>query len=124
MRAHGYFIAAGERPTEEELKAAEKARDERRRHLISDARFRFNKDRHSRNIPDDCFWAAERMGLQEDWMSIASNQCPACGVATPHTAVVCGRCGCVLDEKKYGELKFVTVGGNAQAQTKLPMGTR
>lgn len=105
-RDRGVFIAAGDTPTEEELKAAEKARDTHRRRLVDDARFFFQKHRHSRGIADDAFWAAERMGLEEDWMPLAANPCPSCGIAVKSDAAVCHRCHLIMDEKKYAEFKF------------------
>ena len=109
QHARGFFIAEGDKPTEDELVAAEKARDVFRRRLIDDARFRFQKDRHSRNIVDEAFWAAERMGLEEDWMPIAANPCANCGRAVKSTAATCVHCGLILDEKRYAEFKFATV---------------
>jgi hypothetical protein len=105
----GVFIAAGEKPTEDELKKAEHERDAYRRRIIDSARFRYQKDRHTRNITDEAFWAAERMGLEEEWMPLAANPCPNCGRAVKSTAATCVHCGLILDEKKFAEFKFASV---------------
>jgi hypothetical protein len=112
----GFFIAAGDKPTEEELQAAEKKLKAYRQGLISEARFSFQKNRHTRGLNDECFWAAERMGLEEEWMPLAANPCPNCGRAVKSTAATCVHCNLILDEKKYSELHFaVAPTGTPQA---------
>jgi hypothetical protein len=123
-RDRGAFVAAGDKPTEEELKAAEAARDTYRRKLIDDARFSFQKNRHSRNIGDEAFWAAERMGLEEDWLPLAANPCPSCGVAIKSDAAVCRHCGVILDHDKHAAFTYVSTATPGPAPARASHGTR
>jgi hypothetical protein len=116
----GYFLAAGEKPTEEELKEAEKKREAYRRVLVGDARFYFQKNRHGRGIGDEAYWAAERMGLEEEWMPLAANPCPNCGMAVKSTAITCRHCNLILDTEKYAQFKFANVIAPAPVQVQRP----
>lgn len=56
--------------------------------------------------------AAERLGMEREWMIKldAGNTmfCPACGKEVLRIAAICS-CGCILDEAKAKNLKFVKV---------------
>lgn len=54
--------------------------------------------------------AAERLGLQREWMIKASGDntivCPACGKDNLRGIAICFNCKCILDESKAKSLKF------------------
>ncbi len=101
----GWFVAAGEKPTEAELRAAEANRDRERIRLIGEARnlFRANKPNQ---ITDPMRWAADRLGLKEPWLPLSGLTCPACGTALMPGVALCSACGYIVDEEKFRSLRF------------------
>ncbi len=105
QRDAGWFVAAGDKPTEAELKAAEVLRDKERVRLVGEARtlFRANKPNQ---ITDPMRWAADRLGLKEPWLPLSGLTCPACGTSLMPGVALCSACGYIVDEEKFRTLRF------------------
>jgi hypothetical protein len=82
LAQYGVFIAAGETPTEEELKAAEAKLDLKCRDLIQEADgFHQQGPTQALNIQALHRWAADRMNVDRPWNAAEKPMmdCPGCG---------------------------------------------
>jgi hypothetical protein len=111
LRHMGCFVAAGEKPTKEELALAMQELDEKCRQLVDEARqFHASNDPVLRRAitPEWHFRAAERLKLtDEDWM-VARNpkgrqKCKLCGTLVDGDVLKCptSNCGYIFDMAAY-----------------------
>lgn len=79
--------------------------------LVRIADIEWAKSPNNHNVITDLMrHAAKTLGLEKPWQVDPENlsliYCPACHGNVSPKAVVCGACGCILDEKKYAEFQF------------------
>lgn len=108
---YGVFIAAGEKPTRQELEAA---RAELRKHfqeLVQEARSAYAQGpkEAEATIRETHRLAARELNLNDEpWLVTANpearQKCPACGTMAAAEVILCPNCKFIFDEKKYAAL--------------------
>jgi len=72
----------------------------------------WTKTHQHRSITDMQRYAAKSLNLDKDWLVAPKvegsdfQRCIACTNLVPKEAIVCPQCRCILNKKKYDELKF------------------
>lgn len=105
----GVFMCRGERPGEDELRRAEKTRDERYLELVKLADADYMRYHSIHVIPDSAKRACEELmkaGLLTDkreWLYAVEQKmdCPRCGTKLKAGVAVCMACGAILDSEKF-----------------------
>lgn len=75
----------------------------------------WEKTHQHRSITDMQRYAVKALGLERDWIVIPKiegnsfKKCPACTTMVAVEAILCPNCKCILNKKKYDELKFAEV---------------
>jgi hypothetical protein len=104
---HGVFIAAGERPTAQELAAAHTRMEEFYRKAVvqGDSLFASNRDMRTNGITDVHRRAALHMGEEREWCYTAAKKvdCPYCAAKLVPGVAICTRCNAILDVDKAEE---------------------
>lgn len=79
--------------------------------LVRRADEAYSKTRNPREVSDLQRFACKELKLNREWMVTTEHlqkvtDCPSCTEKVPANAAVCPKCKCIIDEKKYKELKF------------------
>lgn len=98
----GVFVCAGEAPTEEELRGAQKRLDEFYRALVAAADREWERSHSFLFIHDLQRRAAARLGMEKEWHYQARQtvECPGCGERIKPGIAVCKACHAILDRDK------------------------
>ncbi len=107
---HGVFIAAGDEPTEQELKKAQKAMEAFYRAQIESADNAWLKNRRRREINQHAFVAADYFNLRKEWAIDMSEMkpCYACKELISPDAIKCPKCGAVHNLEAARKAGLVT----------------
>ena len=110
LRRFGVFLCQGERPTEDELRAAQTRQDAFFLDQIQQADLLYSRAPHRPDsITDVQRRAARALGIDRPWVvkMAAMSECPACGGTVKAGAAVCRYCGVILDEEKAAKFGIV-----------------
>jgi hypothetical protein len=107
---HGVFIAAGEKPTKEELAAAAQRRAAFNRKQVDDADSVWARTGDKKQLPFHASFAVKELGLRREWaFDVSAMQpCPACRELIHTDAYVCGKCQAVLDPQKAADFGMLS----------------
>jgi hypothetical protein len=105
----GVFMSRSERPSEEELRRAEKLRDARYLDLVKLADSDWMRYRSIHFIPDAAKRACEelvksgQLTERREWLYAVESKtpCPRCATPVKMGVAMCVTCGAVLDREKY-----------------------
>ena len=102
----GVFVAAGEMPTNEELRRAREKLAAFYRRLVAGADREWERSHSYLFINDVERRAAHYLGVEKDWFYQAHEtvECPACGEKIKPGVAVCKSCGAILDRTKAASL--------------------
>ena len=98
----GVFVCAGDSPSEEELKSAQRKLDEFYRALVAAADREWERSHSFLFIHDLQRRAAAKLGLEKEWhyQVRETAECPGCGTRVKPGVAVCKSCGAILDREK------------------------
>ena len=125
LRRFGVFLCQGERPTEDELRAAQTRQDAFFLDQIQQADLLYSRaPQRPDSITDVQRRAARALGIDRPWVvkMAAMSECPACGGTVKAGAAVCRYCGVILDEAKAAKFGIVRRATNDRAATGLAPG--
>ena len=102
----GVFVAAGEVPSNEELRRAREKLAAFYRRLVAGADREWERSHSYLFINDVERRAAHYLGLEKDWFYQAHDtvECPGCGEKIKPGVAVCRTCGAILDRGKAASL--------------------
>src|SRR4029077_20173992 len=102
----GVFVAAGEMPSNEELRRAREKLAAFYRRLVAGADREWERSHSYLFINDVERRAAHYLGLEKDWFYQAHEtvECPGCGEKIKPGVAVCRTCGAILDRPKAASL--------------------
>jgi len=102
----GVFAAAGEMPTDEELRKARERLAAFYRLLVAGADREWERSHSYLFINDTERRAAQYLGLEKDWFYQPKEmvECPGCGEKIKPGVAVCRTCGAILDREKAATL--------------------
>jgi hypothetical protein len=121
----GVFVAAGEAPTAEELRAAELQLDGFYRLQVAAADREWERSHSYLFINDLQRRAAAHLGLEKEWYYQVREtaECPGCGERVKPNVAVCKACGAILDREKALALGLVRDSGDASKEPQLDLGS-
>jgi hypothetical protein len=98
----GVFVCAGDSPSEEELRSAQRKLDEFYRVLVAAADREWERSHSFLFIHDLQRRAAAKLGLEKEWhyQVRETAECPGCGTRVKPGVAVCKSCGAILDREK------------------------
>jgi len=98
----GVFVCAGDSPSEEELRSAQRKLDEFYRALVAAADREWERSHSFLFIHDLQRRAAANLGLEKEWhyQVRETAECPGCGTRVKPGVAVCKSCGAILDREK------------------------
>jgi len=112
-RRFGVFVAAGEKPTEAEIEAAEECLRKYRTEQVQEADNLWNQGPlHYASIVAEHRDAAIALGVEREWLKPIKEtiECPGCGArVNPNIAIHAlqqGGCGVIINEQKYRSMKW------------------
>ncbi len=118
----GVFIAAGEVPTEAELKEAKSKLDRLMARILADGdrMAPFQNDPRSEKLCQIHFDAAAYLHQPRNWSNpvVAMQDCPGCGSTVKPGIAKCAHCGAILDRVKAIELGLIP---DETAPSKAPL---
>jgi len=81
--------------------------------IIKETDNEWTKNHNTRVVTAQARFAAKVLGMEPEWLTteivgFETNKCPACSTPNAKTNIVCTNCRCVLDEKRFGTLKFAS----------------
>jgi len=106
----GVFVAKGESPTEQELAAAEKMRDENDLSEIESADAEWTRTHQIASISDFAKHAVVRQGMDREWVYEVKQMqaCPGCGATVKKGVAKCRECQAILDKEKAIALGLIS----------------
>jgi hypothetical protein len=106
---HGVFVAAGETPTDEELREARRRLEDFQYRLIAAADLEWERTKNPMFITDLERRAARHLGLEKPWLYDPKPliECPVCAEKIKPGVAVCRSCGAILDREKAAQYGLV-----------------
>jgi hypothetical protein len=106
---HGVFVAAGDTPTEEELRDAHRRLEDFQHRLVAAADLEWERTKNPMFITDLERRAARQLGLDKPWLYDPKPlvECPLCAEKIKPGVAVCRSCGAILDREKAAQYGLV-----------------
>lgn len=106
---YGVFLAAGEKPTDEEIAAANEHMTEVAKRLVVEGDQEWARSHDYRLLSDLHRRAVKRLGLEREWAyePQAMGECPVCGEKVKPGVAVCRSCGAILNRRKAAKFGIV-----------------
>jgi hypothetical protein len=110
VEEHGVFIAAGEKPTKEELAEASERRRQFNIKTVDEADSIWARTGDRKQLPFHASFAVKELGLRREWaMDVSAMEpCPACRELIQKGAFTCGKCHAVLDPQKAADFGMLS----------------
>jgi hypothetical protein len=121
---YGVFLAAGDKPTAEEVAAANERMTEVAKRLVFEGDQEWARTHNYRLLSDLHRRAVKRLGLEREWAyePAAMGECPVCGEKVKPGVAVCKSCGAILNRRKAR--KFGIVQGQPVARQRQHLAPR
>ncbi len=119
----GVFVAAGEMPSNDELRRARERLSAFYRRLVAGADREWERSHSYLFINDVERRAAQYLGVEKDWFYQAREtvECPGCAEKIKPGVAVCRSCGAILDRDKAARLGLAPLpAANAGPQQRTP----
>lgn len=106
---YGVFLAAGDRPSREEIDAARAHLVEVAKRLVFEGDQEWARSHNYRLLSDLHRRAVKRLGLEREWAyePEAMGECPVCAEKMKPGVAVCRSCGAILDRRKARKFGIV-----------------